>query len=65
MSVYKNRMIRFMYKDINLPLWCYTPTKAQFYALFGECKCIGGCKFTHEPQQKKDYRNSSLAKDPQ
>jgi hypothetical protein len=56
-------MIRFMYKDINLPLWCYTPTKAQFYALFGECKCIGGCKFTHEPQQKKDYRNSQPVKD--
>jgi len=63
MSVYKNRMIRMMYKDLYLPVRCYTPTKAQFYSLLGECKCITECKFIHESQRKKDSRNSTLVKD--
>ena len=62
MSVYKNRMIRMMYKDLYLPVRCYTPTKAQFYSLLGECKCITECKFIHESQQKKDSQNSTLVK---
>ena len=63
MSVYRNRMIRMMYKDLYLPVRCYTPTKAQFYSLLGECKCITECKFIHESQRKKDSRNSTLVKD--
>lgn len=63
MSVYKNRMIRMMYKDLYLPIKCYTPTKAQFYSLLGECKCITECKFIHESQQKKDYQNALQLKD--
>ncbi len=63
MSVYRNRMIRMMYKDLYLPVRCYTPTKAQFYSLLGECKCMTECKFIHESQRKKDSRNSTLVKD--
>jgi len=32
---------------------CYTPTKAQFYSLLGECKCMTECKFIHESQPPK------------
>ena len=53
MSVYKNRMIRMMYKDLYLPVRCYTPTKAHFYSLLGECKCITECKFTSESKPPK------------
>ena len=53
MSVYKNRMIRMMYKDLYLPVRCYTPTKAQFYSLLGECKCMTECKFIHESKPPK------------
>jgi hypothetical protein len=62
MSVYRNRMIRMMYKDLYLPVRCYTPTKAQFYSLLGECKCMTECKFIHESQRKKDSQNSTLVK---
>jgi len=51
--VYKNRMIRMMYKDLYLPVRCYTPTKAHFYSLLGECKCITECKFIHESKPPK------------
>jgi hypothetical protein len=46
-------MIRMMYKDLYLPVRCYTPTKAHFYSLLGECKCITECKFIHESQPPK------------
>jgi len=64
MSVYRNRMIRMMYKDIYLPVRCYTPTKAQFYSLLGECACMTKCKFMSESQRNQDYRNSVSEKDP-
>jgi len=64
MSVYRNRMIRMMYKDLYLPVRCYTPTKAQFYSLLGECKCMTECKFSGVskciiplPKTIKDYTN--------
>ena len=63
MSVYRNRMIRMMYKDLYLPVRCYTPTKVQFYSLLGECKCMTECKFIHESRWKKDYQNSLPVKD--
>jgi len=53
MSVYRNRMIRMMYKDLYLPVRCYTPTKEQFYSLLGECKCMTECKFICESQPPK------------
>jgi hypothetical protein len=56
-------MIRMMYKDLYLPVRCYTPTKAQFYSLLGECKCMTECKFIHESQRKKDSHNSLSVKD--
>ena len=62
MSVYRNRMIRMMYKDLYLPVRCYTPTNAQLYSLLGECKCMTECKFIHESQRKKDSQNSTLVK---
>lgn len=65
MSVYKNRMIRFIYKDIHLPIKCYTPTKEQFYSLLGECKCMTECKFSRVSQRNRDYRNSVSEKDPE
>ena len=65
MSVYKNRMIRMMYKDLYLPVRCYTPTKAQFYSLLGECVCMTKCKFMSESQRNQDYRNSVSEKDPE
>jgi hypothetical protein len=52
MSVYKNRMIRFMYKDIYLPIHCYA-SKKQFYSLVGECACMTKCKFMSESQSPK------------
>ncbi len=62
MSVYKNRMIRFMYKDIYLPIHCYA-SKKQFYSLVGECVCMTKCKFMSESQRNQDYRNSVSEKD--
>jgi hypothetical protein len=62
MSVYKNRMIRFMYKDIYLPIHCYA-TKKQFYSLVGECACMTECKFMSESKRNQDYRNSEWGKD--
>jgi hypothetical protein len=60
MSVYKNRMIRIMYKDIYLPIHCYA-SKMQFYSLIGECKCMTECKFipksSHESKQTQDYQH--------
>ena len=56
MSVYKNRMIRMMYKDLYLPVRCYTPTKAQFYSLLGECACMTKCKFMSESKTYKDFK---------
>ena len=63
MSVYKNRMIRMMYKDLYLPVRCYTPTKTQFYSLLGECKCMTECKFIHESKLIQGYQNSLSVKD--
>ena len=51
MTIYKSRMMRFMYKDIYLPIWCFA-SKTQFYSLLGECKCMTECKFTSESQPK-------------
>jgi hypothetical protein len=62
MSVYKNRMVRFMYKDINLPFLC-NASKTQFYSLLGHCVCMSKCKFIHESQRNQDYRNSVSEKD--
>ena len=63
MSVYKNRMVRFMYKDIYLPIHCYA-SKKQFYSLVGECVCMTKCKFSRVskciiplPKTIKDYTN--------
>ena len=56
MSVYKNRMIRFMYKDIYLPIHCYA-SKKQFYSLVGECVCMTKCKFmSSEFKKYKDFK---------
>jgi hypothetical protein len=52
MSVYKNRMIRLMYKDIYLPIHCYA-SKKQFYSLVGQCVCMTDCKFMGESQSPK------------
>jgi len=54
-----------MYKDLYLPVRCYTPTKAQFYSLLGECVCMTKCKFMSESQRNQDYRNSVSEKDPE
>jgi hypothetical protein len=59
MSVYKNRMIRFMYKDIYLPIHCYA-SKKQFYSLVGECVCMTECKF-----RSKSSRGSKQTQDSQ
>ena len=62
MSVYRNRMIRFMYKDIYLPIHCYA-SKKQFYSLVGQCVCMTECKFMSESKQTQDYQRSELGKD--
>ena len=62
MSVYKNRMIRFMYKDIYLPIHCYA-SKKQFYSLVGQCVCMTDCKFMGESKQTQDYQRSESGKD--
>lgn len=65
MSVYKNRVVRQMYKDIFLPVWCYA-SKSQFYSLNGFCRCMTECKFSPDKSRRnQDYRNSGLAKGPQ
>jgi hypothetical protein len=56
MSIYRNRMVRMMGKDLFLPIKCYTPTKEQFYSLLGECKCMTECKFSREQKSHKDYQ---------
>ena len=62
MSIYRNRMIRQMYKDVYLPVVC-NATKNQFYSLFGECVCMTTCRFSRESKQSRDFRNSRLEKD--
>jgi len=52
-----------MYKDLYLPVRCYTPTKAQFYSLLGECKCMTECKFIHESQKIEKLKEYSLPLD--
>ena len=56
-------MIRFMYKDIYLPIHCYA-SKKQFYSIVDECVCMTKCKFMSEskcitplPKTIKDYTN--------
>ena len=56
-------MIRFMYKDIYLPIHFYA-SKKQFYSLVGECVCMTKCKFSRVskciiplPKTIKDYTN--------
>ena len=67
MSVYKNRMIRFMYKDIYLPIHCYA-SKKQFYSLVGQCVCMTECKFRSKSsrgsKQTQDYQYSESGKEP-
>lgn len=46
-------MIRFMYKDIYLPIFCFAP-KSQFYSQLGSCKCMTDCKFSRELSPSQD-----------
>ena len=55
-------MIRFMYKDIYLPIHCYA-SKKQFYSLVGQCVCMTDCKFMGESKQTQDYQRSESGKD--
>ena len=64
MSIYKNRLVRQMYKDIYLPIFCYA-SKSQFYSLLGECVCMTTCRFTRELGPSRDFRNSRSEKDPE
>jgi hypothetical protein len=64
MSVYQNRLIRSMYKDVYLPIVCYA-SKTSFYSQLGYCKCMMQCKFMSESQRNQDYRGSVSEKDPQ
>jgi len=71
MSVYQNRMIRAMYKDVYLPIVCYASRKS-FYTQLGYCKCMMQCKFmavrgneARELRQNRDYPNLPPGKDPQ
>ena len=66
MSIYRNRMVRIMGKDLFLPVKCYTPTKEQFYSLLGECKCMTECKFSRESKHNtpvpKRFKDSTRLK---
>lgn len=64
MSIYKNRLVRQMYKDIYLPIFCYA-SKSQFYSIVGECKCMTDCKFIRELGPFRDFRNLRSEKDPE
>jgi hypothetical protein len=64
MSIYKNRLVRHMYKDIYLPIICYA-SKSQFYSIVGECKCMTDCKFIRELRRTRDYPNSQSVKAPE
>jgi hypothetical protein len=62
MSIYRNRLVRQMYKDMYLPIVC-NATKTQFYSLLGECVCMTTCKFSHELGPSQDFLNSGWVKD--
>lgn len=65
MSVYRDRVVRQMYKDIFLPVWCYA-SRSQFYSPNGFCRCMTECKFSRdESRQTGDYQNLRLVKGPQ
>lgn len=64
MSIYKTRLVRQMYKDIYLPIFCYA-SKSQFYSIVGECMCMTDCKFIRELRRTRGYPNSRSAKDPE
>lgn len=55
-------MIRYMYKDIYLPIVC-NATKTQFYSILGECVCMTTCKFNRELKLYLDCPNSQSEKD--
>jgi len=46
-------MIRFMYKDIYLPIFCHA-TKSQFYSQTESCTCLTDCKFSRELLPSRD-----------
>ena len=62
MSIYKNRLVRQMYKDVYLPIVC-NATKTQFYSLLGECVCMTTCRFNRELGPSQDFLNSEWVKD--
>ncbi|AGH30835.1 hypothetical protein MPVG_00011 [Micromonas pusilla virus 12T] len=68
MSVYQNRLIRSMYKDVYLPIVCYA-SRTSFYSQLGYCKCMMQCKFmgkeARELRQNRYYPHFPPGKDPQ
>ena len=71
MSIYQNRMVRQMYKDIYLPFICYA-SRTSFYSQTETCACMIQCKFmgirgnqARELRQNRDCPSSSPVKDPQ
>ena len=64
MSIYRNRLVRQMYKDVYLPIVC-NATKTQFYSLLGECVCMTTCRFNRELGPSQDFLNSEWVKDPE
>lgn len=62
MSIYKNRLVRQMYKDVYLPIVC-NATKTQFYSLLGECVCMTTCRFNRELGPSQDFLNLRSVKD--
>jgi hypothetical protein len=65
MSIYRHRMIRLMYKDIYLPIFCFA-SKSQFYSQLGSCKCMTECKFSRELSPSRDCSTDcAKVKDPE
>lgn len=65
MSIYRNRMIRLMYKDIYLPIFCFA-SKSHFYSHLGSCKCMTDCKFSRVLSPSRDCSTDYVkVKDPE
>jgi len=62
MSIHRNRMIRQMIKDINLPVICHA-SKSAYYSISSQCKCMTVCAFTRESKPSRDYHDSEPGKD--
>lgn len=66
MSIYRDRIFRFITRDIYLPFYCYAP-REQVHSGYNYCNCVLDCKYINfrESQSSQDYHGSQRGKGPE